>query len=331
MADARASRGWRAACRLALAAKAHRLCRDGADRDDPPARPRPSPSVERRPKRLSVTRIETLIRDPYAIYARDVLKLRPFEPLGKLPDAAERGTLIHDVLERFVRECPHGPFDAAAEERLLAIGREAFARHADFPEVAALWWPRFEKIARWFISAEADWTDIEERRIESVGEIAVGPDFTLTARADRLDVLAGGGLGIIDYKTGAPPSLKEVRSLSPQLPLEGLIARAGGFEGLAAAEPARIVYYRLTGRGDGGEKKDLTSSKKGSASELAETLDITERRLSDLVAYFAKPEAEYLSNKIPKPRRTYVGDYDHLARISEWVATDQEEDDERSG
>ena len=300
---------------------------DRPEAPDPPVRPRPSPPLSARPKTLSVTRMETLIRDPYAVYARAVLRLRPFEPLGALPDAAARGTLIHDILEAFVRERPRGPFDAAALDRLLAIGRDAFTRYADFPEVSALWWPRFEAIARWFVGAEAGWTDIDERRIECAGALAITPNFTLTARADRLDRLAGGGLGIIDYKTGAPPSFKEVRSLSPQLPLEGLIARAGGFEGIAPAEPQRIVYYRLTGRGDGGELKDLTASKKGDASALAETLAITEERLAALVAYFAGPDAEYISNKVPKPRRTFVGDYDHLARIAEWVATDQEEDD----
>jgi ATP-dependent helicase/nuclease subunit B len=282
---------------------------------------------------LSVTQVETLIRDPYEIYAREVLRLRPFDPLGKLPEAAERGTLIHNILEEFVAERPRGPFDAAAEERLLAIGRSAFDEHRDFPEVVALWWPRFEKIARWFIRTEAEWTDIIERRVERNGILQVTPDFLLRVRADRLDALADGGLAIIDYKTGTPPSFKEVRSLSPQLPLEGLIARAGGFEGIAATEPTRIVYYRLSGRGDGGEKKDVTNPTKASKETggLPETLALTEQRLAGLVAYFARPEAEYLSNKIPKPRRTYVGDYDHLARISEWVATDQEDEDVRSG
>ncbi|MGH6926000.1 MAG: double-strand break repair protein AddB [Propylenella sp.] len=295
-------------------------------------RPHPSPPVAWRPKRLSATRIETLIRDPYAIYAEYVLKLKPFEPLAKLPDARDRGTLIHDILEDFVRERPSGPFDAAAAERLLAIGREAFGRHADFPEVIALWWPRFEKIAAWFLATEAARTDVAHRHVEGKGEMTVTPGFVLSARADRLDVLRGGGLAIIDYKTGTPPSMKEVRSLSPQLPLEGLIARSGGFDGIAAAEPQRILYYRLTGRGNGGEECDRTQSKRdGQLVTLADTLASTERRLAELVAHFAKPEAEYPSSKVPKPGRRYVGDYDHLARISEWVATDQEEDDERGG
>jgi ATP-dependent helicase/nuclease subunit B len=293
-----------------------------------PTRPRPSPPVDKRPIQLSVTRIETLIRDPYEIYARSVLRLRPFEPLGKLPEAIERGNLIHNILEDFVRERPSGPYDGAAEKRLVAIGRNAFEGYRDFPEVMAIWWPRFERIARWFVRQEAAWGDVLARNVECVGKMQVTPEFLLTSRADRLDALAGGGLAIIDYKTGTPPSAREVGSLSPQLPLEGLIARLGGFDGVPAREPERIVYYRLTGRGDGGEKADRSELKRDKQTvPLADILATTERRLHELVAHFSEPDADYPSNKIPKPRRTFVGDYDHLARIAEWVATDQEEDD----
>ncbi len=304
---------------------------DRAEQTDPRRRPAPSPPVALRPTRLSATRIETLIRDPYAIYAEYVLRLSPFEPLGKLPDARERGNLVHDTLEEFVRERPRGPFDADALLRLLEIGRATFAKLADFPEVAALWWPRFEKIARWFVETEAAFgADVVERHVEGKGEMAVTPDFTLSARADRLDVLRDGTLAIIDYKTGAPPSPREVRSLAPQLPLEALIARAGGFKDLAPMETSRIVYYRLAGRSDKDERADRTEWKedKNRTHTLADTLATTEERLRALVANFAKADAAYLSNKVPKPRRTFVGDYDHLARIAEWVATDQEEDDE---
>jgi ATP-dependent helicase/nuclease subunit B len=295
---------------------------------EPTKRPHPSPPKDRRPKRLSVTRIETLIRDPYAIYARDVLKLRPFEPIGKLPDAAERGSLIHGILEDFVRERPRGPFDRAAEKRLIEIGRVAFDAHRDFPEVQALWWPRFEKIARWFVRIEAELGEAAERRVEKKGEWQITPDFLLTARADRLDALADGGVGIIDYKTGTPPSFKEMRALSPQLPLEALILRSGGFESIPASEPRRLIYYRLSGRDEGGLCRDLTfpTSKAQGEGGLDETLALTERRIGELVAYFERGDAEYISNKIPRPRRTYVGDYDHLARISEWVATDEEDE-----
>lgn len=297
---------------------------------DPARRPCPSPALEHRPVQLSVTRIETLIRDPYAIHAQYVLRLRAFEPLAKLPEAAERGNLIHDILETFVRERPRGPFDVAALERLLEVGRAAFARYAEFPEVIALWWPRFERIARWFVRVEASRENVVERHVEGTGRIAVTPDFALTARADRLDRMSDGSLAIIDYKTGAPPQIDEVLALSPQLPLEGLIARCGGFEGIAAAEPSALLYYRLSGRGEGGEVADR-SGRQGRAGKppvtLPEALARTEQRLRELVASFADPEAEYLSRKIPKRGRVYAGDYDHLARVAEWTTSEEELDE----
>jgi ATP-dependent helicase/nuclease subunit B len=292
-------------------------------------RPHPSPPPELRPRKLSATRIETLIRDPYAIYAREVLRLRPIEPLGKLPDAADRGTLIHAVLENFVRERPSGPFDAAAEERLLAIGRAEFARHADFPEVIALWWPRFERIARWFVRVEAARADVAERHVEGTGRLDVTPDFVLTARADRIDRLTDGNLAVIDYKTGGPPSPDEVLSLSPQLLLEALIARRGGFEGIAAAEPVQIAYYQLSGRGEGGivHARGTRAAKSGKPDvTLPQALAATGERLEALVAHFARPEAEYPSRKIPKRGRVFVGDYDHLARVAEWTVSEEEDD-----
>jgi len=181
------------------------------------------------------------------------------------------------------------------------------------------------------VREEATATDVLARNVERLGTFQVTPDFLLSAQADRIDALAGGGLAIIDYKTGTPPSAKEVRTLSPQLPLEGLIARVGGFPDVAAAEPMRIAYYRLNGKGEGGEFYDRTEwvKSKGVTITLGETIATTERRLNELIAHFAKPDADYPSNKIPKPRRTFVGDYDHFARISEWIATDTEDDDDR--
>jgi ATP-dependent helicase/nuclease subunit B len=296
---------------------------------DPPRRPAPSPPVALRPKRLSATRIETLIRDPYAIYAQYVLDLRPFEPLAKLPDARERGTLVHDILERFIAERPQGPFDAAALARLLEIGREAFDANADFPEIVALWWPRFEKIARWLVATEASRGDVAERNVEATGEMVLTPDFKLTARADRIDRLVDGTLSIIDYKTGTPPSIDEVLSLSPQLPLEALIALKGGFAGIEAAPPSRLEYFQLSGRGEGGVVWDRSGreARRGKdAVSLPQALAAAGERLQALVATFAEEHAKYLSRKIPKRGRVFVGDYDHLARVAEWTTTEEEDD-----
>jgi len=301
---------------------------DSPEEVDRPQRPRPVPPVALRPRKLSATRIETLIRDPYAIYARYVLKLAPFEPLAKLPEAAERGTLIHDILEAFVRG-GNGAVDAAAEMRLLEVGRARFEAFADFPEFAALWWPRFEKIARWFVRLEAARNEVVTRHVEGDGRWDVTPDFALTARADRIDRLTDGTLAIIDYKTGGPPSVDEVLSLSPQLPLEALIARRGGFDGIPAAAPTRLAYYQISGRGEGGqvhERSGRPAYGRKPAVSLAEALAATERRLGELVAHFAVPEAEYVSRKIPRRGRVYAGDYDHLARVAEWTVSEEEDD-----
>jgi ATP-dependent helicase/nuclease subunit B len=284
-------------------------------------RPHPSPPPELRPKRLSATQIETLIRDPYAIHARHVLRLRPLEALGTLPDASERGTLIHDVLERFVRERPRGPFDEPALDLLLAIGREEFARWSDFPAIATLWWPRFERVARWFVRVEAARGAVD-RHVENSGRMLVGAEFELTARADRLDMMPDGTIGIVDYKTGTPPSNDEVLSLAPQLPLEALIAESGGFAALGHRRVGSLEYYHISGRGEGGavcargvREREMNGKP---AISLAGALAEAKGRLEALVAYFADPGAEYLSRKIPRRGRVFAGDYDHLARVAEW-------------
>src|SRR5262245_50134578 len=90
------------------------------------APPAPRPPVATRPRELSVTRVETWMRDPYSIYARHILKLRPLDPLDASPGLAERGIFIHSALDEFVRTLP-GPLPPDALERLLALGRQRFA------------------------------------------------------------------------------------------------------------------------------------------------------------------------------------------------------------
>ncbi len=189
----------------------------------------------------------------------------------------------------------------------------------DFPELIALWWPRFEKIARWFVATEADSrADVVERIVEGNGEMAVTPDFTLSARADRLDVPRDGTLAIIDYKTGTPPR------------------REGGAFAFAAAsargaDRARRRLRRVSAAASpsGSNTTGSPAAAKGRArrpQRAERTATLAARRsprprsgLRALVAYFAKPDADYLSRKMPKRGRVFVGDYDHLARVAEWI------------
>lgn len=280
---------------------------------DPPA---PCPPVTARPRQLSVTRIETWMRDPYAIYAQYILGLRALEPLDADPGAAEYGSFVHAALEHFVRQHPRRlPGDALPQ--LLAIGRQVFAPMLDRPGVRAFWWPRFERIAQWFVAEEQRRDDsIRDRCSEVTGRLrfeAPFAPFELTAKADRIDVLADGRLGIIDYKTGQLPTRKEVAAgFAPQLPLEAAIALAGGFDCIARAPIAQISYWRLRGNEDGGEKLDLD----GDPIELAQT---ARAGLERLVAVFDQEETAYAA----RPRSSVAprfSDYEHLARIREWSA-----------
>ena len=93
----------------------HRLGEIGDER--PMKKPEPKPPLAARPQGLSVTEIETLVRDPYAIYAKHVLGLEELEPLGRAPDYALRGSLIHEALGDFIAGWT-GRFDAAASDAL---------------------------------------------------------------------------------------------------------------------------------------------------------------------------------------------------------------------
>ncbi len=289
---------------------------DAPGRSVPARPPAPCPPIGLRPRQLSVTQIEVWRRDPYAIYARHILKLRPLEPLDAEPGAAERGTMIHRALERFAAACP-GALPADALERLLEIGRESFGAALSRPALWAFWWPRFERIAGWFLERE------QERRpglaalaAEVKGRLTLnGPlgPFLLTATADRIDRRRDGGLAIVDYKTGTLPSPRDIElGLAPQLPLEAAIAAAGGFAGLPAAAIAELAFWRLTGGDPPGEIKPL----QGDPQALAEAALDGLRRL---IAAFDDPATPYASMPDAQfaPR---FSDYAHLARVMEWSA-----------
>ena len=156
---------------------------------------------------------------------------------------------------------------------------------------------------------------------EVAGHFDVSPDFGLSVRADRIDLLKDGRLSIIDYKTGAPPSNDQVLSTEPQLLLEALIAEAGGFKGIDPGGVSELIYYQLKGTGAGGRAK-LTGFREERGGKPAVTLDeakrLTHRRLVALAEYYADPANGYLSRKIPRRQNEWLGDYDHLARVAEW-------------
>ncbi len=289
--------------------------------------PQPAPPVEARPRKLSVTQIETWIRDPYAIFARKILGLEPLDPLDREPGPAERGTAYHTAIERWTKSLPDSvglPKDAL--QRLIDQARLALDE-AGFPDARlGLELPRFARAAEFLVEWEAERRRTEDTRfkpvvLETKGSITIeGPagPFELTARADRIDLRPDGALDIIDYKTGATPSGQEVKAgFAPQLPLQAAMAARGAFKDCPPHEAGDMIYVRVSGTRTPGEDRSIV--KKPGTEEPVDLAEDALEALKRWVAEFDDPKRTYLS----QPRVKFTnrwGDYDHLARRKEWAS-----------
>lgn len=278
----------------------------------PAARPAPRPPVAVRPPSLSVTEIERLIRDPYAIYARHVLGLRPLAPVSPAPDARLRGEALHALVEAFVRESDGTEDEETGRARLLAVTDRLLAEIVPWPAARRLWRGRIERLATAFVADEA-----ERRRqgrpvvLEQKGAIEVGPTgFRLVARPDRIDRLEDGRVQIYDYKTGAVPSPKRQRRFDNQLLLEACMVQRGAFPELGPVTVAATTYVRLGGDG-------AVSTQTFDAELDAGTWN----GLLDLIARYQRRETPY-PPRVAMFREADESDYDHLSRFGEWPMTE---------
>ncbi len=296
----------------------------------PPAvRPDPRPDKALQPLRLNVTDVALLERDPYAIYARDVLGLTELDAPDPALDAGDRGTAIHAALDAFLKEIaggwPERPLD-----RLLAIGRAEFAKLGPDDTVAAFWWPIFESAASYFIAdAERRRGMVAQRFAEASGKLAVpladGAVLDLRGRADLIERLDDGTLAVTDFKTGNLPGIEEVKvGYQPQLTLLAAMATAGAIEGVPPLPVSHIRYLRL-----GRDNMERAITFKAGDASLGETADGHLARLSAMVSGLRAGRAGFLSRRRPRNARD-VGRYDHLARAKEWLAAGSEDGDKTS-
>jgi ATP-dependent helicase/nuclease subunit B len=300
---------------------------DRPEKVEPIPQPMPKPPRAARPLKLSVTAIEDWLRDPYTIYAKYILNLPPLDPVDMPLSAADRGSAIHDALGDFTKTFATAlPDDPASA--LRQVGDKYFAPLMDRPEARALWWPRFLRIASWFAGWESE-RRLNVRTIDAEvgGKISIPLDndrsFTLSARADRIEHRTDRTFAILDYKTGQPPTGKQVRmGLAPQLTLEAAILREGGFEGIAAgASVSELLYVRLSGNNPPG-KSILLELKvnKGDQPQLPDdAADYARSKLEELIRKFEDEEQPYTSLVLSMWSDRY-GSYDDLARIKEWSA-----------
>lgn len=296
---------------------------------EPTPRPEPRPPAPARPRRLSATAIETLVKDPYAIYARYVLNLRPLERLGAPPDARARGTMMHEVMQKFLEKSKEvGPDRQQLTEILRSAEKGAFQDLSRWPWLERLWRSRMQNIFDWL--AQIETADREEgwrpAGVEAEGSFDLGGGLTVTARADRIDArkAADGESAVYrvaDYKSGSNPRAGDVETHALQLRIAALILQEGGFEGLDSGKVEMGQYVSL-------RPDDTSGPYQGRI--LKDSLGDSEAFRSDLTKMmegFADETTPYPPHAMPNALQQYGGTYDHLARVAEWTTAGEGDDE----
>jgi len=287
---------------------------DAAHTQTPETAPEPRPPVPARPRRFSVTEIETHLRDPYAIYARHVLSLKKLDELEQPFDARDKGNALHNAIERHTKNHAAIP-PAERNAALRGEVRKALGPALADPAVRRFWLPRLDRAIDFFL----EWDAIRRASgaqilAECTGSIAIAPEghmpVEIRGRADRVE-RSGERYSIFDYKTGASPSLKQARAFQPQVQLLALIAQRGGM-GDVRGTPEELGYLELKGGMTPGEVKILFQPGKESAE--GEMARVTAQLLRLIIA-FDDPHTPYRSRRAVKSLK-FAGDYDHLARAA---------------
>ena len=282
------------------------------ERVDPAPRPSPRPPIKARPHALSVTEIKRLIRDPYAIYAKHTLRLRPIDPLVQSPDAPVRGIIVHKIMEFFIKSVCE---DASrlTRDHLIEVTSSVLQAEVPWPAARLMWQARVERIADWFIAQE------EKRQSYATPmlfeEAAKGVHkfedlgFMLKGYADRIDRTEFGDVLIYDYKTGNPPSPKEQAFFDKQLLLEAAMIEEGGFEKIGPATVANAVFIGL-----GSTPKEVAApiDQEPPTEILA--------GLHSLISTYLSAQQGFTARRLVKTDDA-AGDYDQLARFGEWDGT----------
>lgn len=301
-------------------------------------RPSPRPPVSARPQKLSVTQIETLLRNPYDIYARHVLHLKKLDDIDQNVDAAERGTILHDIMEQFINDVGQGALPKQPEQARTKLDEIARARFGDLltqPGIRAFWWPRYEAMADFAIETIYEQAaDTVKSFAECYGELTLPladkSFFTLSGRADRIDQLRDGTYRIVDYKTGNVPSNDQVIvGFASQLPLEALMVQQGAFksskaDGEKPIDPLPVSvleYWKFAARTTDCSIK----SPPGKDIDLSDFIQNVSDNLVAMLSRYRSQTEPYMSRPYPHKMTDY-SDYDHLARVREWTTSGEGEE-----
>ncbi len=289
------------------------------------SRPAPDPAPHLRNVPIKVTALDRLLGDPYQFYAAAILDLRQLQPLAADPfsDPALRGTLVHDILDQWHRAKVAQPALA-----LAPFAADYFTAERVHPLFRALWQPRLiaamERFEQWIVDDAAAGRTVLASEIP--GEMVVD-GVKVKGRADRIDRLADGSLGIVDYKTGAPPAKKQVLAgYALQLGLLGMIAQTGQFADkksgqTVTGDATRFDYWSLgKAAKEEGFGYRATPMKEGSARTgllPEEYLPFHAAKLGEAIRRFIKGSDPFTARENPD----YKGynEFDQLMRLEEWA------------
>uniref|UniRef100_UPI0025F7DA37 PD-(D/E)XK nuclease family protein n=1 Tax=uncultured Paracoccus sp. TaxID=189685 RepID=UPI0025F7DA37 len=251
--------------------------------------------------------------DPYAVYAKRVLGLRPLPALRPEPDAALRGQTLHAIVESWLGTKPDPAMSHdALKGRFLALTAAILEREVPWPAARAFWAARMARIADRIVTDEL--ARLAEGRpvvVEKRGKLALGDmDLTLTAKPDRIDLLHDGRVMIYDYKSGKPPTDRQIAAFDKQLILEAAMARRGGFDALGPVDVAGLRYIQLGGEGETHPRDYSPALEEENWAGFGR-----------LIAAYLAGDTGFTSMRAPE-QTSYAGDYDHLARFGEWSLAD---------
>jgi len=269
-------------------------------------RPAPKPPVELRPKKLSVTQIEKLVRDPYSIYISKILNLKPLEKIDKTPNQLEFGNFIHHALDFFNKKSTK-ILPENYQQTILQIGDQILLKIPTNPVIEKIWRPRFYKIATWLAEYEKTIRREHEVLTETTFSFQVTKSFLLTAKMDRIEINSHDkSIRVIDFKTGSIPTQEDIKNgFSPQLPLEGfLLSTTTKYNKISTLE-----YIQLG-----------TGKKIGQISKLKYDVISTIEDAKELLTLLAKEYTDLNTPYLICPRKAKAplyNEFDHLERLDE--------------
>lgn len=251
------------------------------------------------PSNISMSGIEKLIRNPYVFALQYLLKLRPLTSIFEHNNEKNFGILVHDIISCFSTEY-HLPFEDKLK-LLEPILEKKISKYSDIESIKNLWKKNLKIILLWW-HMELERFSRSKFHFEAQGQSKV-ENIGISARADLI-AEDNDKISIIDFKTGAIPSNKDVISgLFPQLTLEAFIAENNGFESVKAGT-LEILYIKLSAKEEGCEIKPITCDYKSIDLELKKLFEQT----INLGSYFCTTN----------DHDSKLSNFKHMIRKEEW-------------